>query len=61
MQSKVTRVLPLLLCLWLPGASLAQTETQEEPEQPEAVKTQDETGVETTPAADAGEQLHCCG
>lgn len=52
MQSNLTRALPLLLCLWLPGALLAQTGATEEPEQTEAVKTEDKAGEQPAPASD---------
>ena len=54
MQSNVTRLLSLLLCLWLPGALFAQPEAPEEPGQTEVVEEEDETGEPPAPATDAG-------
>mgnify|MGYP001820710787 CR=1 FL=1 len=61
MQSNLTRLLPLLLVLWLPGAALAQPETVEAETAgtdapPAVVGDKDETDEQSPPlAAEAAE------
>ena len=51
MQSNVTRFLPLLLVLWLPGAALTQPEAEDVEAPPAAVSEKDETDEQSPPAA----------
>jgi len=53
MLSKFARVLPLILCLWLPGAVLAQTQEPEVEEQQPAADAEVTADEQASPAPEA--------